>query len=78
MKNDDFDTYATSDDIRYSEVDNHNGSFKRLDKRRRLEDLLEEKRLSEELDDYDNYLSQKASYYEDDLFSEFYTHYQED
>ncbi len=44
--------------------------IKRSDKRRRLEDLLEEKRLRAELDGYDEHLSRKRSYYSDDIFDD--------
>ena len=45
----------------------------RVSKRKRLEDLLEERRLQREFDDYDYYLGEKKSYYEDDIFSDLYS-----
>ena len=40
-------------------------------KRKKIEDLLDKKRLFAELDDYDDYLTQRGSHNDDDLFSEY-------
>lgn len=68
---DDFDA-IDDDSINDGEpiVNERQGKIKRSDKRRRLEDLLEEKRLRIELDGYDEHLSRKRSYYSDDIFDD--------
>lgn len=63
------DAQSTDED---SDDDEKPESTKRLDKRRRLEDFLEEKRLRTELDEYDDYLSNKGSDYDDALFNDLY------
>lgn len=76
MIHDDFEDYENSSEISYSDEDsiNYKPSSKvvndkiRLDKRRRLDELLEQRRLKSELDLYKDPL--EHSYYNDDIFSE--------
>lgn len=76
MIHDDFEDYENSSEVSYSDEDNitYKPSSKvvndkmRLDKRRRLDELLEQRRLKSELDLYKDPLGH--SYYNDDIFSE--------
>lgn len=76
MKDGDFDIFDLIDDeslsheIDKSIVNERHEKIKLGDKRRRLDELLEEKLLRSELDEYDEYLSQKRSYYCDDIFDD--------
>ena len=74
MSDGDFDDFESLDDESINNdrpiVNERQEKIKRSDKRRRLEDLLEEKRLRAELDGYDERLSRKRSYYSDDIFDD--------
>ncbi len=41
-------------------------------KRRQLDELLEEKQLRQELDNFDDSLNAQGSFYDDDIFSDYY------
>ena len=74
MSDGDFDDFESLDDESVNNdrpiVNERQEKSKRSDKRRRLEDLLEEKRLRAELDGYDEHFSRKRSYYSDDIFDD--------
>lgn len=80
MTNDEFNTelgsMECSSDIASSNDEYGSNSPKALRKaeinnRRRLDDLLEYKRLRQELDDYDEYLGN--GHYDDDVISHYYS-----
>ena len=78
MIHDDLESYENSSEV-IAYADDENITYKsspkvandkiRLDKRRRLDELLEERRLKSELDLYKDPIGQ-GSYYNDDIFSE--------
>lgn len=79
MIHDDFENYENSSEASaYADDDSvtYKPSLKvvndkvRLDKRRRLDELLEERRLKSELDLYKDPIDQRNTYYNDDIFSE--------
>ena len=74
MSDRNFHHYETSDDVclddDFFEVKQHD-KVKRLDKRRRIEDLLEKKRLRSEMADYDETVIDRTTYYSDDIFDEY-------
>jgi len=79
MKNDDFDAYDDSAHEKHDLSDSIDDEAKNTSsdkaqhtkyKRRRLDELLEEKKLQQELDEYGTYIDRHRSYYDDDLFSD--------
>jgi hypothetical protein len=81
MKDDDFSAYDDPAHEKYDLSDSIDDEAKTTSwgkaryakgKRRRLEELLEEKQLRQELEEYDDYLDSQGSYYDDDIFSEHY------
>lgn len=66
---DDLDTTSGDEDDSYGLSDNDNTSHvSRLSRRQQIEQLLEEKRLFQELDSYDEYLSRKSNDFDDDSY----------
>ncbi len=81
MKDDDFNTYDDPADEARDSSDNvgeeatpssRSRTNQKKDKRRELENLLEDKKLRHELKEYEDYSDSCGSYYEDDIFSEYY------
>ena len=74
MKDDDFDAYddpAHEKSDLSDSIDDEANTTPR-GKARQLEELLEKKRLRQELGEYDDYSESQGSYYDDDIFSGHY------
>lgn len=72
MSENDFDDEKTVSEAELTSVNNDDEKAKALERRRRLEDILEERRMRKELDDFDEDYDEDDDIYSryDDLDSE--------
>lgn len=75
MNDEDFEMYDdAANETFHAPIPSSNDKDKdkgRLDKRRRLDDLLEAKRFRADWDDYDEYMQANGTHYDDDIFSDY-------